>query len=100
MAPSSFPLEAGPAPFPPTARCGHRSARKSVYKGLGRAGSEAKPKGSCEVAGELESVWDEPTLDERCRLLYSVFLWRMQGAGHNGKVPIQLALVALGPRLS
>lgn len=45
------------------------------------------------IEADLESVWDDLTLEDRRRLLHSVFdsvfVWRTSNGGRNGKFPIE-----------
>ncbi len=58
-----------------------------------------------EVEADLESVWEDLTLEDRRRILHSVFdsvfVWRTPEAGRNGKFPIEartrLFLAGEGP---
>lgn len=58
-----------------------------------------------EVEADLESVWEDLTLEDRRRILHSVFdsvfVWRTPDAGRNGKFPIEartrLFLAGEGP---
>lgn len=69
---------------------------------LDKAQSERAP---VEVEADLESVWDDLTLEDRRRLLHSVFdsvfVWRTSDGGRNGKFPIErrsrLFLAGEGP---
>ncbi len=58
-----------------------------------------------EIEADLAGVWDDLTLEDRRRLLHSVFdsafLWRTSARGRNGKLPIaeraKLFLAGEGP---
>jgi hypothetical protein len=58
-----------------------------------------------EIEADLAGVWDDLTLEDRRRLLHSVFdsafVWRTSAVGRNGKLPIteraKLFLAGEGP---
>ena len=64
--------------------------------------SERQP---AEIEADLRSVWEDLTLEDRRRILHSVFdsvfVWRTPDAGRNGKFPIEartrLFLAGEGP---
>lgn len=64
--------------------------------------SERQP---AEIEADLRSVWEDLTLEDRRRILHSVFdsvfVWRTPDAGRNGKFPIaertKLFLAGTGP---
>lgn len=65
----------------------------------------AQTRSPIEVEADLGSVWEDLTLEDRRRLLHSVFdsvfLWRTGSKGRNGKVPVaeraKLFLAGEGP---
>jgi hypothetical protein len=69
---------------------------------LAEAQTERAP---VEIEADLETVWDDLTLEDRRRLLHSVFdsifVWRTSDNGRNGKFPIEkrsrLFLAGEGP---
>jgi site-specific DNA recombinase len=78
------------------------AAVEALRDELSDAQSERAP---VELEADLESVWENLTLEDRRRLLHSVFdsvfVWRTSARGHNGKFPIEersrLFLAGEGP---
>lgn len=78
------------------------AAVEAIREELAAAHQQRAP---VEVEVDLRGVWDDLTLEDRRRLLHSVFdsafVWRTGGAGRNGKFPIaeraRLFLAGEGP---
>lgn len=66
------------------------AAVEALRDQLAEAQSERTP---AAIEANLESVWDDLTLEDRRRLLHSVFdsvfVWRTSDVGRNGKFPIE-----------
>jgi DNA invertase Pin-like site-specific DNA recombinase len=75
---------------------------ESLREQLGQSEQARSP---IEIEADLAGVWDDLTLEDRRRLLHSVFdsafLWRTSARGRNGKLPIaeraKLFLAGEGP---
>jgi DNA invertase Pin-like site-specific DNA recombinase len=82
-----------------------QSRQERVDALLEASAERAQEREPAEIAADLEDVWEDLTLEDKRRVLHSVFdsvfVWRTSGNGHNGKYPIakrtRLFLAGEGP---